>query len=183
MKSVAVLMANGCEEVEALTVVDVMRRANVKCDMVSIGDIEVIGDHNIKIIADKRIDDGLDEYDLIVLPGGLPGMRNLQSSSKVIEAVKEFYANKMVAAICAAPAVLGTAGIIKGKNITSYPGFEAELQGCNYIEDQNVVVDGNIITSRGPATAMVFAYKLLEVLGNDKYKDLSEGMMYNFLKK
>lgn len=183
MKSVAVLMANGCEEVEALTVVDVMRRAGVKCDMVSIGDIEVIGDHNIKIIADKRIDDGLDEYDLIVLPGGLKGTRNLQNSPKVIEAVKEFYKNKMVAAICAAPVVLKTAGIVEGKNITSYPGFEAELKGCNYIDDENVVVDGNIITSRGPATAMTFAYKLLEVLGNDKYKELSKGMMYDFLKK
>ena len=85
---------------------------------------------------------------------------------------------KLVAAICAAPIVLAEAGIVEGKNITSYPGFEDELKGCNYKEEK-VVVDGNIITSRGPATAMEFAYKLLEVLGNKTYNDLKKGMLYN----
>lgn len=181
MKKVAVLLAEGFEEVEALTVVDVMRRANIHCDMVSIGDIDVIGSHNIKITADMRIDDDLSDYSMIVLPGGLPGSTNLQESHKVINLVKEFYDDKKyIAAICAAPIVLAEAGIIEGKNITSYPGFEDQLKGCNYISDENVVVDGNIITSRGPALTLPFSYKLLEVLGVDP-SGLKEGMMFNFL--
>lgn len=182
MKKVAVLLANGFEEIEALTVVDIMRRANIICDMVSIGEIDVIGAHEIKVTCNKRIDEDFSDYDMIVLPGGMPGSTNLQENSKVIELVKYFNnENKFIAAICAAPIVLKTANIIQGKNITSYPGFDKDLQGCNYIENELVVVDRNIITSRGPATAIPFSYKLLEVLGSDKCKDLSEGMMYNFL--
>lgn len=179
MKKTAVLLADGFEEVEALTVVDIMRRANVLCDMVSIKDIEVTGSHNIKVTSDKILDETIYDYDLIVFPGGMPGATNLQKNSKVIEAVKKFNEEgKLVAAICAAPIVLAEAGIIEGKNITSYPGFEDELKGCNY-KGEKVVVDGNIITSRGPATAMEFAYKLLEVLGNETYNDLKKGMLYN----
>ena len=182
MKKVAVLLADGFEEIEALTVVDILRRAEVQCDMVSIGEINVIGGHNIKVTADMRIDEDLSSYDMVVLPGGIPGATNLQANTKVIELVRNFYSNnKFVAAICAAPIVLKTAGIIEGKNITSYPGYEDELEGGNNIDTENVVVDGNIITSRGPATSMLFAYKILEVLGNDKHESLSEGMMFNFL--
>lgn len=179
MKKTAVLLADGFEEVEALTVVDIMRRGNVLCDMVSIKDIEVTGAHNIKVTSDKILDETIYDYDLIVFPGGMPGATNLQKDKKVIEAVKKFNEEgKLVAAICAAPIVLAEAGIVEGKNITSYPGFEDELKGCNYKEEK-VVVDGNIITSRGPATAMEFAYKLLEVLGNKTYNDLKKGMLYN----
>lgn len=182
MKKVAVMLAEGFEEVEGLTVVDVMRRAGIVCDMVSLNKTEVKGAHGIEVKADKIIDDTIKEYDLIVLPGGMPGTRNLQSDKKVIELVKYFNDNnKLIGAICAAPIVLGTAGIVEGKNITSYPGFENELKGCNYLEEV-VVQDGNIITSRGPATAMAFSYKLLEVLGQSS-NDLSEGMLYNFIVK
>lgn len=179
MKRTAVFLADGFEEIEALTVVDIIRRGNVECDMVSIKNIEVTGAHGIKVKSDKILDETINDYDLIVFPGGMPGATNLKQDKKVIEVVKKFYKEgKLVSAICAAPIVLAQAGIIEGKNITSYPGFEEQLKGCNYKEDR-VVVDGNIITSRGPATAMEFAYKLLEVLGNETYNDLKKGMLYN----
>lgn len=182
MKKIALLVANGFEEIEALTVVDVMRRANEHCDIVSIGDIEVVGSHNIKVLADKRLDDEIKNYDMLILPGGLPGATNLQSSKHVIDIVKYFNDNnKYIAAICAAPIVLKTAEVIKGKNITSYPGYEEELQGANYINNEDVVVDGNIITSRGPATTLPFAYEILKILENDSYIKLKEAMLFNFL--
>lgn len=182
MRNVAVILAEGFEEIEALTVVDIMRRAGEHCDMVSIKEKEVIGAHNIKVLADVIISDEIKKYDLIVLPGGMPGSINLKENVKVIELVKYFNdENKLIGAICAAPIVLAKAGIIKNKNITSYPGFEEELSEANYITEEKVVVDNNIITSRGPATAIEFSYKLLELLGNDSYKALSEGMMYEFL--
>ncbi len=182
MKKVAVLLATGYEEIEALTVVDVMRRAGEECHIVSTEDIEVVSSHNIKVTADKILEDKLEDYDLVVLPGGLPGATNLQKNPKVIEVLRDFNnKGKLIAAMCAAPIVLATAGVIEGKNITSYPGYEEELQGANYIDNENVVVDGNLITSRGPATTLPFAYKMLEVLGNDAYKTLQEGMMFNFL--
>ena len=117
-----------------------------------------------------------------MLPGGLPGSNTLRDDERVMEILKEFNsANKIVAAICAAPIAFGKAGIIKNKNITSYPGFEEELSEGNYIENELVVQDGNMLTSRGPATALEFSYKLLELLGSSKQEGLKEGMMYNFL--
>lgn len=180
MKKVAVLLADGFEEIEALTVIDVVRRAGIHCDMVSISREEVTGSHNITVKSDKILNDDLKSYDLIVLPGGMPGAKNLKENEKVIELVKYFNDNKkLIAAICAAPIVLGAANIVNNRNITSYPGYEEELKGSNYLEEI-VVVDENIITSRGPATTLAFSYKIVEALGCDKYKDLEEGMMYNF---
>ena len=183
MKKIGVLLAPGFEEVEALTVVDVLRRAGEHCDLVSVnGSESVTGSHNIEIKADVAFSDDIKEYEMIVLPGGLPGSTNLQSNKKVIDMVKYFNNNnKYIAAICAAPIVLKEAGIISNKKVTSYPGYEDELGAKEYIEDQNVVIDGNIITSRGPATTLAFSYKILEVLGNNKFETLKEGMMYNFL--
>lgn len=179
MKKTAVLLAEGFEEIEALTVVDIMRRGNVECDMVSIKDLEVTGAHGIKVTSNKVLSEDINEYDMIVFPGGMPGATNLKGDKKVIETVKKFNnEGKLIAAICAAPIVLAEAGVIENRNITSYPGFEEELKGCNY-KEETVVVDKNIITSRGPATAMEFSYKLLEVLGNETYNDLKKGMLYN----
>lgn len=179
MKKVAVMLAQGFEEIEALTVVDIVRRAGITCDTVSISGKEVKGAHDIVVIADKIISDEIKDYDLIVLPGGMPGATNLRDNSKVIEFVQWFNNNKkLVGAICAAPIVLGRAGVIEGKNITSYPGFQNELSAGNYKEEA-VVVDGNIITSRGPATAMAFSYKLLEALGYEETEKISTGMLYN----
>ena len=128
----------------------------------------------------------IEEYDMIVFPGGLRGAENLSKNEKVLEIVRKFnnMKDKYIAAICASPAmVLSAAGIQKEKYITSYPGEEYEqmLEKANYV-DELVVVDGNLITSRGPATTFLFAYKLVDILGGDSEK-LKEGMLWNMLEE
>ncbi len=184
MKKVCVLLAEGFEEVEALTVSDIMRRAKVTCDLVSIKDKKVTSSHNVTIEADKIIDENMD-YDLVVLPGGMPGASNLRDDEKVINLIKkQNKEGRLIGAICAAPIVLGRARVTEGRKITSYPGYEDELPNCDYLEEA-VVVDGNIITSRGPATAMAFSYKLLEALGYSHEVDgIASGMLYKmFIEK
>lgn len=185
MKKAVVLLADGFEEIEALTVVDVLKRADVCCDMCSIKeDKEVNGAHNIKVKSDVSLND-IDSkyYDAIVIPGGMPGSTNLRDDQKVIDLVKSFNDDyKIVAAICAGPIVLGKAKLLKGKKATSYPGFEKELEGSMYKEDL-VVQDGNIITSRGPAVAIYFALKILENLVTDKEKvlEVKKGMLLDLV--
>lgn len=186
-KKIAVLLANGFEEGEALFVVDIMRRAGFDCDLVSIKEDMVEGSHGIIVKADERIENvEKDSYDMVILPGGLPGADNLRDCKEVIKWVQIFINNssKFVAAICAAPQVLAKAGVIKGKKVTSYPSdnYREILKDAHYIDDELVVVDGNIITSKGPATTMPFAYKLVELLGGDA-TSLKEGMLFNMLKK
>ncbi|MGL4571172.1 MAG: DJ-1 family glyoxalase III [Clostridium sp.] len=181
MKNVAVLLANGFEEIEALTVVDVLMRANVNCTIISINEIEVVGAHNIRVMADSILKDDLD-VDMVVLPGGMPGAKNLKEDTRVIKLLKRMNEEKKkIAAICAAPIVLEEAKIIEGKNVTSYPGFESDLKDANYKEDL-VVVSDNIITSRGPATALEFSYKLLDELNVLKSDELKGEMLYNLIK-
>ncbi|MVX62411.1 DJ-1 family protein [Clostridium chromiireducens] len=184
MKKVCVLLAEGFEEIEALTVSDIMRRADVTCDLVSIGEEKVVkSSHELSVQADKIFDEDM-EYDLVVIPGGVPGATNLRDDERVIRFIKkQNKEGKLIGAICAGPIVLGRAGITEGINLTSYPGYEDELPNCEYLEDA-VVVDKNIITSRGPATAMAFSYKLLEVLGYDhKVEVISSGMLYKMFMK
>ena len=178
MKKVCLLLAKGFEEIEALTVCDVMRRANIICDLVSIGEKQVESSHGVVVQADKIFDEDM-EYDLVVIPGGIPGSTNLRDDERVIKFVKrQNKEGKLIGAICAGPIVLGKAGITEGRNMTSYPGYEDELPNCEYSEEA-VVVDGNIITSRGPATSMAFSYKLLEKLGyENKVETISSGMIY-----
>jgi len=182
MKKIAVLLASGFEEIEALSVVDVLRRAEFHCDMVSVSsELEVSGAHDIVVRADKLFDDSLINYDMVVLPGGMPGATNLRDDERVITLVQQFAqeSSKYIAAICAAPIVLAKADIVKGKRLTSYPAPEiAELfTEANYLSEQ-VVVDDNIITSRGPATALLFAYTLVDILGGDSMK-LQEEMLFD----
>lgn len=186
MKKVAVLLADGFEEIEALTVVDVLRRARITCDMVSIKNQTVCGTHNIEVNADKIIDENIKDYNMVVLPGGLPGADNLAQNEKVLEVIRNFNNDdtKYIAAICASPAiVLSKAGIEENRYITSYPDAEYEkmLEKANYV-DELVVVDNNLITSRGPATALLFAYKLVDILGGNS-KVLKEGMLWNKLEE
>ncbi len=182
MKKVLVLLADGFEEIEALSVVDVLRRGNIVCELCSVEGEYVKGTHNITIKSDSNISEiNKDEYDVVVLPGGLPGADNLKSD-KVKELVLDFNdKEKIVAAICAAPETLEYFGILDDKKCTSYPGFIKDRSKVNYIEDQLVVVDKNIITSRGPATALVFALEILKVLGYKKEaSDIKKGMMVDF---
>ena len=182
MKKTCVLLAEGFEEVEALTVSDIMRRAGISCDLVSIKDKMVKSSHGVVIESDKIFEENM-EYDLVVLPGGMPGATNLRDDARVINFLKnQNKEEKLIGAICAAPIVLGKAGLTEGRDLTSYPGFEDELPNCNYIEEE-VIVDKNIITSRGPATAMAFAYKLLEELGEaHKVESIKSGMLYKLYK-
>ena len=183
MKKVLVLLADGFEEIEALSVVDVLRRAQVVCHMGSLGSEYVKGTHNIEVKSDVNINDiDINEYDGVVLPGGLPGAYNLRDSKKVREIVQKLNdCGKIVAAICAAPEALESFNILSGKKCTSYPGFIQDKSSLKYIEDEVVVEDENIITSRGPATALEFSLAILKKLGYKKeYEDIKEGMLVNF---
>lgn len=176
MPKVAVILANGFEEIEALTVVDVLRRANITCHMVGFEDT-VTGSHAIQVQADRVFDGNLSEYDMIVLPGGMPGSAHLRDNEQLITELQKFEKiGKKVAAICAAPIALNQAGLLEGRNYTCYDGVQEQISNGHY-HKETVVVDGNVITSRGPATALAFAYHLVETLGGDA-KALRNGMLY-----
>ncbi len=165
---VLIPMASGCEELEAVTLINIFRRAGF--EVVSAG---LAGEHGLvecargtMILPDTTLDQAITgDYDLVVLPGGQPGTDNLMRDGRVIKLVQDMQnQDRYVAAICAAPMVLGKAGVLQGKSATSYPGCldKMGLSGVKYLEDA-VVVDGKIITSRGPGTAMDFALELVEV--------------------
>ncbi|HFI0254337.1 TPA: DJ-1 family glyoxalase III [Streptococcus suis] len=167
MVKIAVVLANGFEEIEALAPVDIFRRAGFQCDMVGLTSIRVEGSHAIKVEADCLFDGDLSQYDLIVLPGGMPGSTNLRDDDRLIAELQKAVANgKYVAAICAAPIVLDRAGLLDGRRYTCFPGKEADISTGIHLAE-NVVVDGQIITSRGAGTSLDFAYKLVDLLGGD----------------
>jgi len=181
MKRIGVVMAEGCEEIEALTVVDLARRAGIEVAMISVsGKKEVKGAHNITFMTDipaEYMD--FDMLDGIVLPGGMPGTLNLGASQYVQKVIADAASSKkLVAAICAAPSVLGEAGLLNGKKATCYPGMENQLVGAK-AETDKVVVDGNIITSRGMGTAIPFALEIISYLLDEKTaKELGESIVY-----
>ena len=162
-----------------------MRRAGFECDSFSIDEEFVTSSRKITVKADKILGDSkLNNYDMIVLPGGQPGSTNLSKDERILNIVRNFLEDKkkFVAAICAAPMVLKAAGVSSGKTLTSFPTDELKemFTDANYIDDQLVVQDENLITSRGPATVMPFAYKLVEVLGGD-FKTLQKTMLFDRL--
>lgn len=167
MAKVAVLVAHGFEEGETLTIVDILRRAMIDCNLVGVDNV-VTGAHNISIKCDSLINENIaKDYDMIVLPGGRPGADNLRDNELVINAIKEMNKNKKwIGAMCAAPIALEKAGVLENKNYTAYVGYDKIINSGNYKEDI-VVVDENIVTSRGPATSYAFAYALVDVLGGD----------------
>lgn len=181
MKKIGLFLAEGLEEIEGLTVVDILRRAGVEVTTISIhGKKEVTGAHNIIILADALFEEtDFSAFDGVVLPGGMPGTTNLMQHSGVNTVIKEFaLAGKLVSAICAAPSVLGNAGLLEGKRATCYPGFEEQLTGAN-VSIEKVVKDGNIITSRGMGTAIPFALELTAYLvGEEKANKLSAAIIY-----
>ncbi|MCM1263222.1 MAG: DJ-1/PfpI family protein [Butyrivibrio sp.] len=170
MSKVCVFFATGFEEIEALSVVDILRRAEIDVDMVSItGEKKVTGSHRITVEMDKLFEEvDFAAVDMIVLPGGMPGTVNLEAYEPLMKQVDSFYAEgKYVAAICAAPSILGHKGMLKGKAACSNPSFESHLEGAD-VKNVPAVVSGKIITSRGMGTAVYFGLAILEQLKGEE---------------
>jgi 4-methyl-5(b-hydroxyethyl)-thiazole monophosphate biosynthesis len=179
MSQVAVLLADGFEEIEAVTIVDVLRRADVEVRTLALKDKTVRGAHGISMQADGLLDqESKQEWDLLVLPGGQPGANTLRDDPRVASLIeRQLGQNRKVAAICAAPIALGAHGMLKGRNAACYPGFENQLLGAK-LSQEAVVVDGEITTSRGPGTAMNFALNLVEQLkGKAQAEAVRKGML------
>ncbi len=182
MAKVCIFMADGVEEIEALTVVDLARRAGIDIDMVSImGRKQIDGSHKIKFEADLILEDiKADDYDGLVCPGGLKGTENLMGDERVADIIRKYFSKgKLTAAICAAPTVLGAAGILEGKKATCYPGKEDGLTGAIKLTDK-VVKDGTIITSRGMGTSIDFGLAIVEyLLDSDAANELAQKIVYH----
>ena len=172
---IAIMMADGFEEIEALTPVDVLRRAGLDARMVAVGSKVAVGSHGIAVVCDMTADEvKLDEVTAVIFPGGMPGSLNLDASpyaDKFIEAVTKN--GGKIAAICAAPLVLGRRGLLENKHAICYPGFEKELKGA-IIDDTPVVTDGNITTAIGMGAALPFSLELVRViLGEEKANEIA----------
>lgn len=171
---VLVPLAQGCEELEAVTITDLLTRAGIKVVTAGLDNAVVIASRGIKLVPDYQLDDILEtDFDMIVLPGGLPGADHLNQDLRIQSLVKKLAAeNKYTAAICAAPRVLATAGILDGKQATSFPGAldQFPVNNLSY-QETAVVVDDKVITSRGPGTAMEFALTLIELLCGKEKRD------------
>lgn len=181
MNKVAIFFGTGYEEIEALTVVDILRRAQIDITMVSItGKMEVTGSHDITVRMDELIENlNFDDVDTLVLPGGQKGTENLEACTCLMQQVDRFVKeNKMVAAICAAPSILGHRGILSGKKACSYPTFESHLEGADVLQAP-AVCDGNIVTGRGMGAAVDFALMILSKLKDDETAcEMAEKIVY-----
>nr|XP_019563160.1 protein dj-1beta-like [Aedes albopictus] len=182
-KKLLMLLPHGAEEMEFVICVDVLRRCGVNVTVAGLSDKTVKCSRDVVIQADTTLEEAAnDDFDAIALPGGLGGSKAMAGSTKLGEVLKSFESKgKLIAAICAAPTVLLTHSVALGKTLTSYPSFKDEFAGkYTYVEDKTVVVDGNLVTSRGPGTAFDFALKLGEILvGLDKTKQVAKGMLYD----
>ncbi len=179
-KKILVPVANGTEMIEALSIVDVFRRGGIRVDMASVNDLVFTSSHGVKIEADKLITDCMDEtYDLVALPGGIPGAENLKNSAELAEILKKQNASgRLYGAICAAPAVvLKEHGLLDNKKATCHPAFIANLS-TSQASDDKVVIDSNCITSRGAGTSIDFALELLALIaGEEKKKEVAKAMV------
>jgi 4-methyl-5(b-hydroxyethyl)-thiazole monophosphate biosynthesis len=177
MAKALVLLATGFEEIEAVSIIDILRRANIDVTSASLGEKNVVGAHGITVLADKKLEAiGSTQYDVVVLPGGQPGSNNLRDDARVLKLLREQHAaGRFVAAICAAPIALEAAGLLKGKAATSYPGYD--LPSAKY-STERVVVDGHVVTSRAPSTAIEFSLAIVEWLENPSVANkLREAML------
>ncbi len=181
MKQIAIFFARGYEEIEALAVVDICRRCGLTIDMISVTEEkQVEGAHGIVVNMDKIFSQAdFSEYDMLVLPGGGEGTKNLEAHEGLMEKVDAFYkAGKYVGAICAAPSILGHRGILKGRKACCYPGFESHLEGA-LVTDGPVEIDGNVITSRGMGTAIAFGLAIAGIFcGEDKAEEMAKAICY-----
>jgi len=175
---IIVPFAEGFEEIEAVTIVDVLRRASIDVTTVCLKENPVTGSHNIKISCDRNISDiDPSDYDFIILPGGMPGSKNLKENGSVIDIIKDIDSRGgFIGAICAAPMVLGHTGVLDNKTATCFPGFEDQLGKADH-RPEPVVVDGNIITGKGPACAVPFALRVIEMIKDkDTAQEIGKGM-------
>lgn len=181
MKKIAVFFAEGYEEIEALTVVDICRRCGLEVNMVSVnGDKRVKGSHGVGVEMDTVLSQvNFGECDMLVLPGGMPGTKNLEASEELMRQVDAFHAaGKYIAAICAAPSIFGHRGILKGRKACSYPGFESHLEGAD-VTNGPVEISDHVITSRGLGTAIDFALAIVKVFcGQEKAEELAKSVVY-----
>ena len=181
-KKVLVPIADGTEEIEAVCIIDVLRRAGDSVTVASVGELQVTASRGTKLVADKLIHECLEEtYDLIALPGGIPGAEHLRDSGELAGMLKkQREEDRSYAAVCAAPAVvLQHHGLLTGLRATCHPAFVDELENKEALESR-VVVDGNCITSRGAGTALEFALKLVEILhGREKAEEVAAPMLAN----
>ncbi len=175
---IIVPLAPGCEEIEAITIIDVLRRANLNVVSAGLTDSLITGSHGIAIKPDTLLHKANPvDYNCIVLPGGMPGSENLKKDDDVIKFIKHIFSKGgYVAAICAAPMVLGAAQILYGKKATCFPGLEGELIGATLINEP-VVVDGTVITAKGPACAIPFALTLVGLFAGKDVQDTLKNTM------
>ena len=179
---IGLFLAEGFEEIEALATVDIIRRAGIELVTISIGDDRTVtGSHNIPVIADTVISKvDIKSLDAVILPGGAPGFKNLEKCAALTDHLAFFAdsSDKMLAAICGAPSILGHLGLLKGRTATIYPGMESELTGA-VVKKDRVVIDKNLITSRGAGTAVDFALAIVGYLKDKNASDrLAEAIVY-----
>lgn len=181
MSSLAVFFAEGYEEIEALTVVDLCRRCGLTVDMVSNTEAGTVkGSHGIEVKMDKRFSEAaFEEYEMLILPGGMPGTKNLEANAELMSQIDSFYqAGKYIGAICAAPGIFGHRGILKGRRACCYPSFESHLEGAQ-VTAGPVEVSDNVVTSRGMGTAVDFGLAVVELFcGRERAAELSESIVY-----
>jgi len=182
MVKVVLFLATGFEEIESMSIVDTLRRADIEVVIAGLQEGAIEGSRGVNVIPDRSIDKvALEEFAAVILPGGSPGYINLGRDRRVRDLVtRAFEEGRIVAAICGAPTVLADLGILKGKKATVYPGKEAELTGAEPVNER-LVVDGTVVTSQGPGTAIEFGIKLIELLvGKQRAQEVKDDLVVNF---
>lgn len=181
MASVLIPLADGCEELEAVTLIDLLRRADITVTTASLShQAQLTASRHVRLIADTLLDDVVyDEFDMLLMPGGQPGTSKLDDDHRIHAIIKRLHhGDKYLAAICAAPMVLASSGVLDGKRATSYPGaLDPEKWPDITISDDPIVIDGKILTSRGPGTAMDFALTIIETLTDKPTRDRVEASL------
>jgi protein deglycase len=174
-------LADGFEEIEGVTIIDLLRRAEIDVTVAGVNGIKATGSHGITVQCDALLDDcDFATMDALVLPGGMPGTRELRDSAKVRAAVARMAADgRLLAAVCAAPTVLETCGVLRGKHATSHPDHAREMTSCHY-HNEPVVEDGQIITSRGAGTSIAFALAVIRrLLGDEPAREIAARIQYH----